>query len=237
MSIIEHLWTGFWNMLDHWQALVAGEIAIGAAYLTVRALRQQARDDRERKSRAARALLPAALASMGDYTAATVWWLTDARLPAQIMEVDADTSKRVPPGHLPQPEISVFDILRECVEHSDPEPAQVIAGLLSKMQVHRSRLSALHDRLTNPRHYSAARVLLGAEIDQYIAHAVTLHAMCDRLFPFARMKTNAAPAPIDLDAVTAAFHECGLSEVKETGAWNKLTEPYMQRNVADSERG
>lgn len=219
----------FWNMIDHWQALVAGEIAIVAALVTVAGVFLQSRCDRLRKSRAARALMPAALSSVSDYTMKSVQWLRAAKLPATIIEADIETAQKVLPGPPPEPEARIFDILKDCVEHADAKPAQAIANLLSAMQIFRSRVWDIGDRITNPHNYSSVRALMGREADARIIDAINLRAMTDRLFPFARMETNKAPEPLDLNAVATAFKVSGLNEFQETEIWNWLTNPYLPK--------
>lgn len=74
------------GLLDHWQTLIAGFIAFIGAIATVWVLLAQAHAERARKSRAARALMPAALASVGDYARACILWLQDAIEPARRAE-------------------------------------------------------------------------------------------------------------------------------------------------------
>jgi hypothetical protein len=224
----------FFDILDHWQTLIAGVLAIIAALITVAALYDQSRRDRLRRSRAARALMPAALASISDYAFMSIQWLKDARKAAlaaysNATPVGPEISTREvnalrPP---PEPETGAFDVLKECVEHSDAAPAQAIADLLYAIQVFRSRIWSLNDRMANPNHYDGARVLTGVEANEDIVDAVKLRALNDSLYPFARMGTNEAPGPIDLNAVATAFKLCALNEYKEPVIWNRLTAPYQ----------
>jgi hypothetical protein len=217
------------DMLDHWQTLIAGEIAILGAIATIGTMYFLSRSDRRRKLRASRALMPAALSLVSDYAETSLQWLMAARLPAQTMEADEEVAQRVLPGLPPEPDTKIFDILKDCIEHADAGPAQSIADLLSAMQIFRSRMWGIGDRIS-PQHYDGKRIVMSVEVDQRMIDAIMLRAMTDRLYPFARMKTDKKPEPLDLNAVATAFRVCDLDEFQMPDVWQGLTNPYMPKN-------
>jgi hypothetical protein len=77
------------DILFNWQTLIAGALALIGAWLTVRALKKQARDEAERKTRGARALLPAALDALTGYATDSVRWLDSVREKADHSEKGA----------------------------------------------------------------------------------------------------------------------------------------------------
>ena len=220
----------FFDMLDHWQSLVAGEIAIPAAVLTFGGVYWLSRSDRRRKLRASRTLMPAALSIVSDYAHASVNWLIEARKPLAKVEQGKTIEDSELPGAPPEPDVRAFDILKDCVEHSPDAPAKSVATLLSAMQVFRSRVSGIGDRVNKHKSYRGGRVLMEREVNQQIVDAVKLSAMTDGLFPFARMETDEAPPPLDLNAVATAFKLLELNEFQEVEVWNALTDPYLKKH-------
>jgi hypothetical protein len=115
------------------------------------------------------------------------------------------------------------------VEHSDDAPAKFIASVLSSMQVFRSRVSGIGERVNKHNTYRGGRILMSREVNQQLVDAIKLRAMTDRLFPFARMEQDEAPGPLDIAAVTTAFKALNLSEFQEVEVWNTLTDPYLKK--------
>jgi len=220
----------FFGWLHDWQELIAGVIAIPATFLTIGWLHYQSRSDRRRKLRASRAMMPAALSLVSDYARACINWLLGVRKPLEALERGIEPEGNELPGLPPEPDPRVFDILKDCVEHADDGPAKAIADLLSAMQVFRSRVTGIGDRVIRHKTYRGGRVLMNSEVNRQIIDAVRLRAMTDRLFPFARMIKDETPEPLDLEAVAAAFKVFDLNEFQEADVWNGLTDLYMSKH-------
>jgi hypothetical protein len=217
------------DFLYRWQTLIAGGIALLGAYITIVALQQQARDERARKSRAARALLPAALASVDDYAVACVRWLREASGPARRAERQPQVIAEIILDPFPRFEAAATATLRDCVEHVDEEPAKRLADLMSKIQVQSSRLADLDDYLRRYQRLDVKRAGLEREIDRFTASAVEIAAVASSFFKFARLETNDAPPQLSLEMVSGAFHTCGLEPARDTGAWNALTTRFLPK--------
>ncbi len=224
-----HQMTTIVGWLYDWQTLITGLAAFGAAVLTVRVMSRQARDESDRKKRAARAMMPATLAGVQDYCVASIRWLKQARpIADQIMA----QSVRSALNPLPALHEATVNSLRDCVEHLDVGPSTFVSELLSKMQVQQSRMSGLFDYMKNNNLDDPVRTSLKREVDQYIADSVGISAYALALLPYARRETEGTPKKPGVEAIEHAFKQCELSVVGDVGAWNIVTTPYLPRNVS-----
>jgi len=214
------------DFLLAWQTLIAGLLALLGAWLTVRALQNQARQDAERKARAARVMLPATLDALILYSIDSVRWLDSIREKAVFSEKGAYKGA-IAVNTPPRPDGGMMEKLHDCVEAVDIEHVRLLSDLVSKIQVQSARIRSLHDYLENYQLYEVKRFGLSAEIDDASVTSIKLVALCNGLFPYARLETDDVPAPIDYDAVRIAFRTCHLEEFKNVSVWNALTTPYL----------
>lgn len=198
--------------------LVTGLAAVTAAALSIMEVRRQIeRSDaavqrqidhaaamqselRQSKRDAARVALPLALSQICDY-ATTCARETHDLLPHCKRE-------RLPTTHeLPKyPEIpqSVVDVLKEIVEHVEPQYRDVFAKLASTMQIQRARLRG------------GARDMAGGfgmgkeDILSHIVDALEVYARASALFDYARFEPGAVPEDIRPGATASAIHNVGI---------------------------
>jgi hypothetical protein len=219
--------------LYDWQTLIAGIVAFIGAWFTVRALNKQAREEAERKARAARSMLPATLSVVGDYSQSSIRWLKSIRQKAEYTEQGKyAANSAIAVGTSPRPDSGMLASLKNCVETFEIENARFVAFLLNKIQVHHARVAGLQDYFENYPSFQVKRVGLSREIDVYIANSVEIVAMTNQLFPFARMDTDAAALLPDLPAFRSAFRDCHLDEARDVQAWNKLTNQFLEKERA-----
>src|ERR1700744_5925403 len=95
-------WTPIVGFIAYWQTLIAGLVALGGAYITVRTMNQQAREATERKRRSARAMLPSTLDEIHNYALASIRWLENVREKAVLVEKGALGSNPVPVNVCPR---------------------------------------------------------------------------------------------------------------------------------------
>jgi hypothetical protein len=81
----------------------------------------------------------------------------------------------------PRPDASAIGFMQECVEHFDTKPSTFVATLLSKLQVHNSRVADLYDYFVNYPLYEVKQVAVANNIDEFIASAVDLAANAKQL--------------------------------------------------------
>ena len=183
-----------------WQTLIAGTIALFAAWLTVRTIRQQIKlqqsqieEDKRRyadaqlsKKWAARAGMPDALSTLCEYTRACVTYLSIADDNRQIPDAPAEA----------------IGVIKSSIQYVDPESAHKLFELIEHYQVHNTRLSAYKEENDHP------------ENDMRIYDAVKLRCLVDRLFEYARNEVDVVPA-VEInraDMVTALRSCVGLAE-------------------------
>lgn len=116
------------DFIDRWQTLITGFLALGAAYWTVRPLREQIQLQKlqiesERKSKAwsAKARLPDALSAICHYTVQMAAWL------------------RNPNSITPELPIEGIKEIKDVIEFVEPKTSKRLFDLLNRYQVHRAR--------------------------------------------------------------------------------------------------
>jgi hypothetical protein len=146
----------FWQIIDHWQTLIAGVLALLAAAGTIVVLRFQIRqtskladDRRRRRERAALAVLPLALSELQQYARNWLSGLYELRPYFQhsdsLDRAQADKCLSAwPSPRLPE---NVLSVLKEYIEFTDTAPAESASTLIRKLQVQQSRMREYEARL------------------------------------------------------------------------------------------
>lgn len=185
------------DILKDWQPLFVGILAllaaigtIGMMQLQIRATERRHLDERFRRGRAARAVLPLALSTIGHFAQECMTFLVRNRLAIQAHTPIVD----------PKPEFpsDIIQPIKESIEFADDGPAATLAKLLREMQVHNARFTGLladADR----------RRLSILDVNQALMDAAKIYALVARHFEYARMESEDAPKPIDGDAVRSAL--------------------------------
>lgn len=201
---------GFLALLEKWQTIIAGLLALIGAYLTVAALerqleiqRQQSDDQRRRKHYAARAALPAALSDLVQYTRACETILKDIGLASQL------TGRIIfaPPWVSPTAPLiphNALQVLQTCIESADEDMMAVIAGLIEDFQVMHARLlTFLKD--TSP---GSATIVTRDHLNDRIIDTLEFDLRCGKMFEYARRRSEGAVSPTTREELsTRAFFE------------------------------
>ncbi len=164
---------GLYQWIYQFQTLITGIIAIAAAYLTFRVVREQIKQTsdleelrRAREEAAARAALPLALSEVAEYS------LQSIRSVEGLRKEQAGPER----PRLPQLPVSSFSVFQDVARSADREIAKQIVELLSLIQVQHSRLKGLHEGQTQIEHN-----FLGAIID-----AANVYCRVNVLFSYGR---------------------------------------------------
>lgn len=188
------------SFLYKWQTLTAGAIALSAAWLTVRTIRQQIElqqsqidEDKRRyenaqlsKNWVARVGMPDALSALCEYTESCVAYLRIADDDRQIPDTPAEA----------------ISVIKSSIEYVDPVSAHKLFELITHYQVHNARLSRhteQNDQLEN---------------DIRICDTVKLRFLLDQLFEYARNEVDVVPdVEINRDGMVVALRGCvGFAE-------------------------
>jgi hypothetical protein len=175
-----------------WETLLTGFGAVLAAFFTIVSLKQQIRQTeqlaesaRQRRLKAARAMLPLALSELAGYATSCIKGLYDLR-PYFQADGSLDRSRKdqgfvgLRSVHLSD---NVYSSLKECIEFMDDAPATAAAELIRHLQIQRARLTDYMSRL---RLNDRTHLIMWANIDQGMRDAAEIHARVSTLFPFAR---------------------------------------------------
>lgn len=182
--------------LEKWQGLIGALVtllaAIIGALVLLHTVRKQieapqalARQDRERKKQARRAILAIDLSHLSTYTKECVRVVTAIRL--------SEARKTMRP-HPPIPVLPdrVIDSLKELLEYLEGTDVNAVASLLHTYQVQNARLK---NYLRTPR--------IGSDLDQSI-DAVELYSRISALYPYARRESDNIPDGPDIGTIHAS---------------------------------
>jgi hypothetical protein len=198
---IQKLFLGSDDRLQ-WETLLTGGAAVLAALFTIRKINEQIRqtgqlaaDQRNRKARAARAMLPLALSEITEYATACI----NGLLALQPLFLDESALDRSPAHSdlsswtLPRLPENVLPLLKECIEYSDDRPAEAMRDMVRHFQVQNTRLI---EDLSRLRLNDGVHLLLWQHIVERIQDSAELCARAAILFPFSR---GSQPQDFDID--------------------------------------
>jgi hypothetical protein len=127
--------------IDHWQTLVAGALALAGAGWTVRVINKQINQAAiqeqqrlQREEQAAKAVLPLALAELGQYAEDCI------RLMVPYIPANGEPSDFPPDYVVPRIPDGTIEPLRDCARYASAEVAAEIRVMLGKLQVQHSRM-------------------------------------------------------------------------------------------------
>jgi hypothetical protein len=195
-------WTGrhFIALAYNWQTLIAGVLAVGAAFLASLSVAAQITSEieteawrRYSRERALRATLPLTLAEMADYAEDCIRQLDNALGMARVVK---DPVFRITGQPLPS---GVASALSNLIEASADDETAPLVRLLRNVQVQHSRWGGLVQAVSGARFTPpTAHDLAGSIYD-----AARIHAQCEALMPFARDEGE-LPGPTTADNVRRA---------------------------------
>jgi hypothetical protein len=172
-----------------WEILLTGVAALLAAGGTIFMLNRQIRqtgeiatDQRRRRARAARAILPLALSEVAEYATACINGLYALRTSFR-QDGSLDQSHAIAPWTLPRLPENVLSSLKECIEFVDDTAAETMTNLIRHFQVQNSGIASTMARL---RLNDGVHLVMWANIEKIVVDAAELHARASVLFPFAR---------------------------------------------------
>jgi hypothetical protein len=216
-------WDYIQDVWDRWQGLNIGMLALIASVIAFEIARYRENKQRGRDFLAARAFLPASFSELGAYFKASAAIYIDAW-----DEAEPRTRKivRGAPPEAPQLPDSYRRVFADCIRHAEPEVGEVLAKMLSDLQVHDARLRELL------REYRPIRHSLFA----YLYSLGVLQTRMNKLYPFARGEEGFDSIPISWDEFHNAYknlrihvedYELDLGE----GVMRSLTD-FTKRGIA-----
>lgn len=184
-------WRYLQDVWDHWQSLNVGMLALIASVIAFEATRYNEEMQRKRDFLAARAFLPASLSELVAYfkESAAIYVVAwdEAATPKTIFRGAPPTSPELPSTYK--------GVFAECIKHAEPEVGNVLASMLSKLQVHDARMREL---ITN---YRPIRHTLFS----YLHSIGELQTHANKLFEFARGEAVFDSTPISWDEFHNAY--------------------------------
>jgi len=172
------------SVVDHWQTLIAGCLALTGAWLTVRKIRQQIdqanaleKDRLLREERAARIMLPMALSALQQYAIDCIKLLLPFAPTSAAQSSEVHAGMTAP--HIPA---NALEPIQTSAKFADDDIAEQIGGLVRWLQVQHARLEGLIERASE----RVTKRINKAEAITAIIDAAELHARVGGLFPYSR---------------------------------------------------
>ena len=218
------MWDCVVKLIEDYQSLIAGILALVAAWVTVRAINQQTKTseklERERIKRAelsARSTLPLALSSICNYARLSLKLLVDCYHELEkpnsrlgLESIDSVLCKEV----IPLPDSSIVH-LKSFIENSTNKSIRLaLAKLIQKIQIHNSRMGSL----LNPVKLGENEGDLDDEPDEYLMMLVEYMLNI-----------------IIIDCLTSALFSYARFESEEVGEldWNRIHEYLISMEIKD----
>jgi hypothetical protein len=203
-------WDYIQNVWSSWQALNVGMLALASSIIALNISRFNAEEQRQREFVAAKAFLPEALSELTVYFRSCAQVLIEA-WPRVIEHENYRRGALV--SLVPDTPNDYKEIFRDCIRHAEPEVGERLALILSKMQIHRARITGYADMFKPD---SDLMPTLGNALN-YFYDLAELQALVSKLFPYAREKEefgSALPKVLDIEG---AYQNFGMFEEDYTG--------------------
>lgn len=182
------------NLIYNYQTLIGGFIAVAGAVLTIRRMQAQIdqeaklhKQQRKRKLRAARAMLPLILTSFTEYArqcGKAVCPLLDVVDEHEAIPHEAIVERK-PKLDIVFPRDIVSEI-KEVIEHENPKNVVILTELVAMSQILQSRFEGLRD---SPRH----RITSRSNVNSLILDCAELEARASALYEYARSNGRSTP--------------------------------------------
>jgi hypothetical protein len=208
------------NAVQEWQILIAGTIAlaaafVGGAYITeqIRALNSQVNrqfeasqnlenERRLRKFAAARAVLPLTLNNLCEYASRC-----GAALKTMLgHKLDEKIANEIEIPDLPTLPKDVIDELRNVVEFGEEKISKTAATLLGEIHYKTARLKTLWQEYRAPGHH----VTPVSNVESQVLDMALIYARAVALFDYARGETEEVPGDPRLHDIVAALNQIGV---------------------------
>lgn len=193
------------QVIQNWQDLVAGALAvlaaIGGALLLNRQIRQTEKHEQSRLKRrfnAARATLPLTLSGLCAYATSMLAELS------QIRRVFHYLGDEQIPHHFspPPPPIELVSSLQGMIEATNQDNVvDLISEIIGEMQVLSGRVNMLTD-VTEAHHVIGQ----AQNVDEYMLQAAKIYALASSLFEFARRENEVGPIAVGWENVLTGLH-------------------------------
>jgi hypothetical protein len=201
--------------LKDWQTLVAGLLAIGAAFIGGRYImvqvREAQRQENDRLARAyagARASMPLALSAVSEYA------MGCGRLLRPLLAQAKDETIPHQEIAFPPLPVEVIAAFQRIVETAtEPKVSEVFARFLGALQVQAARLRSMEPNLS-PTAPSSVHVF-SAELEERILDAAVIWARAAALFEFARGKSDEPPLEFKGADRLTALHLMGFYDYEQ----------------------
>jgi hypothetical protein len=208
------------NAVQEWQILIAGMVAlaaafVGGAYITeqIRVLNSQVNRQieasqnlenarRQRKFAAARAVLPLTLSNLCEYA---------SRCGAALKSMLGHQLNEQIPNDIEIPDLpslprDVIDELRNVVEYGDEKISKSAATLIREIHAKTARLKTLWLEYRAPGHH----VTSVTSVERQVVGMASIYARAVALFDYARGETDEVPGDPKQHDISAALNQIGF---------------------------
>jgi hypothetical protein len=215
---------GGWNHAQKiwhiWQALNVGILAFISSLIAFYISRYNAEKQREREFVAAKAFLPNALSELTEYLSCWAEMLCEA----WPLTKNVDSSPRVTlKTELPVLQVSINEVLKECIRHGSPDISAHIANILKDLQINNARLKGLPTDFTK-----SSRIIRNENIKEYMFCLARIQALVNATFNFARDEEGFVRPEVGITEMTTAYLNLNM-HVSISDEMNSYTKNRLQR--------
>ena len=222
------LWALFLNygeVIERWQTLIAGILALAAAAWTAilinKQILQSEKQEQNRVQRrlvAARATLPLALSGICNYAKDVC---SELKLIYPFTET-AGVKFGIPTFTITPVPVSLISDLERMIEATtSPSVANRIADIICEIQTLNARTHDLDEKLHSPSYVGKRE-----SVTNYLIQSAELLSLAESLFKYARRRSDEV-GDFDSDTVHAAFVHLGL----DTAGFGEVVDEFIRRTA------
>lgn len=213
--------------LQQWQTLIAGVMAIVAAFIgghfitrQIRAAEQLEAEQRRRRFNAVRAVSPFTLSAVSGY----------ARLSARALKsIHEGRAGEAIPHNLVLPDFpdmpsSMVQGLREIIEHGGDDIRKPVAKLLGELQVQNARITDMWADIPNENHATTA-----SNVEDYLIDCAIIYARASSMYDFARERAVTIPDSLSEADIKSALHQVGIWDYANVRIFETVGRRYSAR--------
>lgn len=191
-------WNALQDVWDRWQGLNVGMLAFIASIIAFNISAYNAEQERKRNFVATRAFLPEAFSDLISYCYQSISVLDEAW---QRTRNDSDRCRTPLETPIPSLPNSYRPVFQDCIKTASPEVGERLAYILTKLQIHNSRMQSLGEEF----HPNSRVSIAPHNVITYLYAIAKIHALICQLYEFARGEEDFEEASLTLKNYQTAF--------------------------------
>ncbi|WP_338456465.1 hypothetical protein [uncultured Alteromonas sp.] len=191
-------WVYLQEVWSRWQSLNVGVLALISSVLVFKATKHHSEQERQRRFKAARAMLPDALSELTTYLKHAAKSLDQLWDDFEYSAVSSDSEFEIIYPKLP---VKARETIKECISQANDDVGDYLARILANLQVFDTRLSEMCEECKG----KARKSPHGQEVKVAMILAAKSHALVSNIFEFSRGITKFSAIELELHHYMSSY--------------------------------